>query len=119
MRNNEYPLKARHFTPLTPEQQKMKHKMETDSGLYKIYIAVYQTTKRNSSKYPNFYSMAQVFDHYDSLIWIDEAHITPVGNRVIAERILGIIQARSADEKDKAAPAPVAKKVADATDIPR
>lgn len=62
--------------------------------------------------------MAQDFDHYDSLSWIDEAHVTPVGNRVIAERILDIIRARSADEKDKAAPAPVAKKVAGATDIP-
>ena len=37
---------------------------------------------------------------------------------MITERILGIIRRDHADEKDKAASAPVAKKVAGATDIP-
>jgi hypothetical protein len=43
--------------------------------------------------------MVHTFDHYDSLIWIDAAHITPIGNEVIAERMLDVIQARSSDEK--------------------
>jgi predicted ATPase len=43
--------------------------------------------------------MVHVFDHYDSLICIDEGHVTPIGNQVIAERMLDVIQARSSDEK--------------------
>ena len=43
--------------------------------------------------------MVHIFDRYDSLIWIDEAHVTPIGNQLIAERMLDVIQARSSDEK--------------------
>jgi hypothetical protein len=84
--------------PLTPEEQEMKHKVETDAAFYKLYIAVYQTIERESSKYQNFHSMAQIFDHYDSLIWIDAAHVTPIGNQLVAERMLDVIQMRSSNE---------------------
>ena len=85
--------------PLTPEEQEMKHKAETERAFHKLYTAVYQTIERKSSKYQNLYSMVHIFDNYDSLIWIDAGHVTPIGNQVIAERILDIIQARSSDEK--------------------
>jgi hypothetical protein len=39
--------------------------------------------------------MANVFDDSDGLMWIDEGHATPVGNQLIARRILDIIAARS------------------------
>jgi hypothetical protein len=83
--------------PLTPEEQEMKRETESDAALPKLYTAVYQTVERESSKYQNFYSMVHIFDHYDSLIWIDAAHVTPIGNRLIAARMLDIIQARSYD----------------------
>jgi hypothetical protein len=84
---------------LTPEEQEMKHKAEIDAAFYKLYTTVYQTIVRKSSKYQNFYSMVHIFDRYDSLIWIDAAHVTPIGNRLIAARMLDVIQARSSDEK--------------------
>ena len=73
----------------------MKRKSKIDAAFSKFYTAVYQTLERKSSKYQNFYVMADIFDHYHSLIWIDSAHVTPIGNQLIAERMLDIIQARS------------------------
>jgi lysophospholipase L1-like esterase len=84
---------------LTPEEQKMKRETERDAALSKLYTAVYQTVERKSSQYQNFYSMADIFDHYHGLIWIDGAHVTPVGNRLIAARILDVIQGAISDEK--------------------
>lgn len=85
--------------PLTPEEQEMKHGLETEAAFYKLYTAVYQTIERESSKYQNLYSMVHIFDRYDSLIWIDAAHVTPIGNQLIAEGMLDVIQTRSSDEK--------------------
>jgi len=85
--------------PLTPEEQEMKHRLEIEVALYKLCTAVYQTIERESSKYQNLYSMVHIFDRYDSLLWIDEFHVTPIGNQLIAERMLDVIQARLSDEK--------------------
>ena len=85
--------------PLTPEEQEMKHKEEREAALHKLSVAVYHIVERESSKYQNFYSMMDVFDQYDSLMWIDSGHATPIGNQVIAERMLAVIQARSSGEK--------------------
>ena len=93
------PLVSLGNKPLTPEEQEMKHMVESDVALYKLFTAVYQTIERESSNYQNVYSMVHVFDRYDGLIWIDEGHVTPIGNQLIAKRMLDIIQARSSDEK--------------------
>jgi hypothetical protein len=42
---------------------------------------------------------ASQLDCYDALMWIDEGHVTPIGNQVIAESMLDVIQARSSDEQ--------------------
>ena len=85
--------------PLTSEEQEMKHRTEIEAALDKLYTAVYQTIERESSKYQNLYSIVHIFDRYDSLLWIDAAHVTPIGNQLIAARMLDVIQARSSDEK--------------------
>jgi hypothetical protein len=85
--------------PLTPEEQEMKHRTEAKVALYKLRAAVYQALERESAKYQNLYSMVHIFDHCDSLIWIDDNHVTPIGNQLIAKRMLDIIQARASDEK--------------------
>jgi hypothetical protein len=85
--------------PLTPEEQEMKRKAVTDGAFDKLYTAVYRTVEKESSKYKNLHSMIHVFDNVDSLIWIDAGHVTPLGNQLIAKRMLDIIQARSSDEK--------------------
>lgn len=85
--------------PLTPEEQEMKQREESEAALHKLSTAVYRAIEKESSKYPNFYSLVHVLDRYDSLMWIDGGHVTPIGNQVIAERMLTLIQARSSDAK--------------------
>jgi len=85
--------------PLTSEEQEMRNKSEADAGFEQLFTAVYQTIEEESSNYPNLYSMVHVFDNVDSLIWIDGGHVTPIGNQLIAKRMLEIIQARSSDKK--------------------
>ena len=85
--------------PLTPEEQEMKRKEERQTALHKLATSVYDIVERESSKYQHLYSMVHVFDRYDSLMWIDGGHATPVGNQVIAEKMLAVIQAQSSDQK--------------------
>ena len=77
---------------LTPEEQAMKYGLETEAAFFKLYTAVYQTIDRESLKYQHLYSMVHIFDCYDSLIWIDATHVTPIGNQLIAEGMLDVIQ---------------------------
>ena len=81
--------------PLTSEEQEMKRRAESQAALYKLSTAVYQRMEREAPKYQNLYSMLHVFDPYDSLMFIDAGHVTPIGNQLIAERMLEVIQARS------------------------
>jgi hypothetical protein len=81
--------------PLTSEEQEMKRRAEGEAALHKLSTAVYQTLEGEAPKYQNFYSMLHVFDPYDSLMFIDAGHVTPIGNQLIAERMLEVIQATS------------------------
>jgi hypothetical protein len=85
--------------PLTPEEQEMKRREESQTAHHKLSTSVYDIVERESSKYQHLYSMVHVFDRYDSLMWIDGGHATPVGNQVIAEKMLAIIQAQPSDQK--------------------
>jgi lysophospholipase L1-like esterase len=84
---------------LTPEEQEMKRQEESQTAHHKLSTSVYDIVERESSKYQHLYSMVHVFDPYDSLMWIDGGHATPVGNQVIAEKMLAVIQAQSSDQK--------------------
>ena len=85
--------------PLTPEEQEMKRKAESEVALHRLFTAVYRTIERESSKYQNLHSMVHVLDRYDDLMFIDEGHVTPIGNQVIADRMLAVIQERASAEK--------------------
>jgi len=84
--------------PLTPEEQAMKERADSNPALAKLQSAVYQSLERASAHYPHLYSLVHIFEQYDGLLWIDEGHVTPIGNHMIAERMLDIIQARSRHE---------------------
>ncbi len=85
--------------PLTPEEQEIKHRMESQAGLERLITAVYRAIERETSKFKNIHSMVHVFDPYPSLMFIDEGHVTPIGNQVIAERMLDVIQAQSSHKE--------------------
>jgi len=85
--------------PLTREEKKMKSGLESNAALDKLVTSVYQRIERESSTHQNLYLMIDIFDRYDGLLWIDGGHVTPVGNQLIAKRMLDIIQARWSDSK--------------------
>ena len=91
------PIVSLGIKPLTSEEKKMKYRLESDVALDRLVTAVYQRIERESPKYQNLYSMVHIFDRYDGLLWIDEGHVTPIGNQLIAKRMLDIIQARSSN----------------------
>jgi len=81
---------------LTAEETEMKREEEeADPALSELFTTVYHRLESESLKHRNLHSMANVFDDSDGLMWIDEGHATPVGNQLIARRILDIIAARS------------------------
>lgn len=84
--------------PLTPEEQAMQQQAARAAALAKLSTAVYQTLERASAHDPHLYSLVHIFDHCASLLWIDEGHVTPIGNHVIAERMLDVMEAQSRPE---------------------
>src|SRR5262245_31617205 len=66
-----------------------------DPSLVKLSNSVYESMEPLIPTYDNFYSLTDVFDSQQSLIWLDDAHVTPVGNSVIAERIGQVIKTQS------------------------
>jgi hypothetical protein len=77
--------------PLTSEEQDMKREMEP--ALVELYEAVYRRVKRAADNCEHPHYIAEIFDSLDSGIWIDFGHVTPVGNRLIAEKMFGVITA--------------------------
>ena len=79
--------------PLTGEEQELKHAVEP--GLEKLYESVYQAMQPGViSRYKHLYSITDIFDKTQSLIWLDDTHVTPVGNLMIAQRMLQVITGR-------------------------
>jgi lysophospholipase L1-like esterase len=75
--------------PLTSEEQDMRRQMEP--ALIELHESVYRRVQRVANEYENLYYIAEMFDSLDSGIWIDYSHVTPVGNRLIAEKMFGVI----------------------------
>jgi hypothetical protein len=77
---------------LTAEEQEMKHRL--DSTLIELHESVYRRVQQATKKYEDLYYMAEVFDEYKPLVWIDSAHVIPEGNRLIAQKMLQAITDR-------------------------
>jgi lysophospholipase L1-like esterase len=80
--------------PLTREEQQMKETFERDKALDKLATAVYRTLDRESSKYERLYYLAHIFDGNPDSLWIDPSHVNPVGNDLIAQRVVEVIMTR-------------------------
>jgi hypothetical protein len=80
--------------PLTREEQTMKRLVESQPGLSKLYDVVYRSMELEPSRYKNLYYLGHIFDKYNSQIWIDEWHITPAGNQLVAQKMLDVVTAR-------------------------
>jgi len=79
---------------LTEEEEALKRQVEP--SLAKLYASVYHTMESRILQHENLHSLAPIFDGHDSLIWIDEVHVTPVGNELIADGMLRAVARRGA-----------------------
>jgi lysophospholipase L1-like esterase len=79
---------------LTEEEGVLKRAV--DPSLAKLYASVYHTMESRIPRHENLHSMTPIFDGHDSLIWLDDAHVTPAGNELIADGMLRAIDRRGA-----------------------
>jgi hypothetical protein len=79
--------------PLKGEEEKLKSGI--DPALDKLYHSVYRAIEPLALEYANLYYMAKIFDEYEPLVWLDDAHVTPEGNRLIAQKMLQVIMDRN------------------------
>ena len=77
---------------LTREEQEMRRTL--DPALIELSESVYRRVEQVAKKYENLYDLAEIFNALDSQIWIDSSHVTPVGNRLIADKMFGVITGR-------------------------
>ena len=75
-----------------------------DPTLEKLSKSVYESVEPLIPKYDNFHSLTDIFDDQQSLIWLDDSHVTPLGNRLIAKRIQQVIKTRSKRLTQSASP---------------
>jgi hypothetical protein len=77
---------------LTEEEEALRR--EVDLSLAKLYASVYHMMESRIPQHENLHSMTPIFDGHDPLIWIDDAHVTPVGNELIADGMLRAVARR-------------------------
>jgi hypothetical protein len=83
--------------PLKKEEKNLKGGV--DPALDKLYHSVYRAIEPLTLEYESLYYMGKIFDKYEPLVWLDDAHVTPEGNHLIAQKMLEIITARSTVNK--------------------
>src|SRR5262249_51126450 len=62
-----------------------------DPALDRLYQAVHQRVSASAALYPRLLDMTSAFDDYSELVWIDDVHVTPVGNRLLAAHIAATV----------------------------
>lgn len=81
---------------LTREEQEMRSQM--DPALVDLVGVVYRNIELAAPEYEKLHYIAQPWEEQVSQIWIDWAHVTPVGNQLIAEEMLDAIRSQLAGE---------------------
>jgi hypothetical protein len=69
-----------------------------DPALVNLVGVVYRNIEPAAPEYENLYYIGQAVEEQVSQIWIDWAHVTPVGNQLIAQEMLDAIRSRLAGE---------------------
>jgi hypothetical protein len=79
--------------PLTTEEWELKRSL--DPALAKLCLSVYRKIEPLVPEYKNLIYLGAIYDNYKSLLWLDDIHFTPVGNALIAQKMLEVLRARS------------------------
>jgi lysophospholipase L1-like esterase len=75
---------------LTPDEAELKHAV--DPALTKLYLLAYRKIELLAPQQKNLLYLGGIFDGYEPLLWLDDVHVTPVGNKLIAQRMLQVIK---------------------------
>jgi hypothetical protein len=75
---------------LTPEEVEIKRAV--DPTLTKLYLLAYRKVELLAPQQKNLLYLGGIFDGYEPLLWLDDVHVTPVGNKLIAQRMLQVIK---------------------------
>lgn len=71
---------------LTEEEQAIK--VQLSNAFIDLASSTYSEVEKVAPEYENLHFIADVFDHREDSIWADAFHITPVGNRLVADAML-------------------------------
>jgi|TARA_Y100000031_G_C8212045_1_gene381495 hypothetical protein len=79
--------------PLTWREQEVRQVIVTRSGfeLIEFRHTVYNMIKSEAEKRANLHYIADIFNNTPDLVFIDSAHLTPEGNKLVAEKMADII----------------------------
>jgi hypothetical protein len=80
---------------LIAEEQAIAHRV--DPALDSLYHSVYRTIAAAASRYPKLSDITGIFDSYSGLVWLDEMHVTPLGNRMLAAKMTKVLRASDAE----------------------
>jgi hypothetical protein len=78
--------------PLTAEEWELKRSL--DPALAKLYLSVYRKIEPLVPECKNLVYLGAIYDDYKFLLWLDDTHVTPVGNELIAQKMLEELRAR-------------------------
>jgi hypothetical protein len=74
--------------PLTPDEVVFRSATAPDMvALAGLFRATYPRVEQDASR-EGVHSLTDVFDNQRSPIWIDVMHVVPLGNRLVAQRML-------------------------------
>ena len=59
-----------------------------EPSLKKLYVSVYKKMESRLRRVHGFRVLTGVFDDYAPLVWLDDVHVTPHGNEIIAKKML-------------------------------
>jgi lysophospholipase L1-like esterase len=75
---------------LTPDEVDLKRAV--DPALIKLYLLAYRKIELLAPQQENLLYLGGIFDNYQPLLWLDDVHVTPEGNKLIAQRMLQVIK---------------------------
>jgi len=75
--------------PLVVAEQAISRNV--DPALDRLYQSVYQRVSASAAAHPRLFDTTSALDGSSDLLWIDEVHLTPTGNRLIASTIAATI----------------------------
>jgi hypothetical protein len=89
--------------PLADVEQKMitglNWVLPMDDRLMALFENTYEKVDREARGADHLYMLSDVFDEVETKIWIDTwGHVTPEGNKLVAQRIMSLIKESVLDE---------------------